>query len=90
MRVGNNYAFNRFFKNKTDEMNDQYQLENATVEGVGSKTLILLFTTLVTSMIFIGLTVRFGINILLYIFSGIFTFVLQLIIYVLLDSLLHI
>lgn len=80
MRVGNNYAFNRFFKNKTDEMNDQYQLENATVEGVGSKTLILLFTTLVTSMIFIGLTVRFGINILLYIFSGIFTFVLQLII----------
>ena len=29
MRVGNNYAFNRFFKNKTDEMNDQYQLENS-------------------------------------------------------------
>lgn len=80
MRVGNNYAFNRFFKNKSDTMHNQYPLENATVEGVGTKTLILLFTTLITSMIFIGCTIRFGMNILLYILAGIFTFILQLII----------
>lgn len=80
MKIGNNYAFNRYFKNQSNAVENSYELENATVGGVGTKTLILLLTTLITSMLVIGITIRVGVNIFLYLGAFILTFVLQLII----------
>lgn len=78
MKIGNNFAFNSYYKNR-ETIDGMYELENATVEGVGNKTLLLLTITLMTSMLFIGITLRMGINLFAYILSGIFTFVLQII-----------
>lgn len=78
MKIGNNFAFNSYYKNH-ETVDGMYELENATVEGVGNKTLLLLMIALMTSMLFIGVTIRMGVNIFAYIVAGIFTFVLQLI-----------
>lgn len=78
MKIGNNFAFNSYYKNH-ETIDEMYELENATVEGIGNKTLLLLTITLMTSMLFIGITIRMGISIFAYIFAGIFTFVLQII-----------
>ncbi len=80
MRVGSNYAFNRYFNNQNDSIDAEYQLENASVEGVGSKTLILLLITLFTTMIFITLSLKTGIHMISYVIAGIFSFIVQIII----------
>lgn len=80
MKIGNNYAFNRYFNHQKDTVDNSYELENATVGGVGTKTLILLLTTLVTSMLVIGITIRIGVNLFLYFGAFLLTFILQLII----------
>ncbi len=80
MKIGNNYAFNRYFKNQSNVVENNFELENATVGGVGTKTLILLLTTLITSMLVIGITIRVGANIFLYLGAFVLTFILQLII----------
>lgn len=78
MKIGNNFAFNKF-----NAQPDVYEFnaENATVAGVSQKTGILLGVTLLTSLFLMGIMVRLGyFPILLYAIAGISTFVFQLII----------
>lgn len=72
MKIGNNFAFGRL-KN----MQKTYQ-ETATEEGVGIKTLILLATTLITSLVFINFALRINyMPLYIYFIVSILTIVLN-------------
>lgn len=75
MNFGNNFAF------KQAENNYDGQVSNvATVEGIGKKTLLLLFITLITSLLMIGTILKNGfLPVFLYPIAIIFTTVVQII-----------
>ena len=75
MTFGNNFAFKQAEKSYERDFNNV-----ATVEGIGKKTLLLLFTTLITSLLMIGLILNKGsLPFILYPISVIFTVVVQII-----------
>lgn len=75
MNFGNNFAFKQAEKCYDVNMSD-----TATVEGIGKKTLLLLFITLITSLFMIGIILKNGfLPIILYPIAVIFTFVVQII-----------
>ena len=74
MKVGSNFAFGRL-----NNVTQTYQ-ESATKEGIGLKTLILLSTTLITSLVFINVALRINyMPIYTYIIAGVIAFILNLI-----------
>ena len=74
MKVGSNFAFGRL-----NNVTQTYQ-ESATKEGIGFKTLILLSTTLITSLVFINVALRINyMPIYTYIIAGVIAFILNLI-----------
>lgn len=74
MKVGSNFAFGRL-----NNVTQTYQ-ESATKEGIGFKTLILLSTTLITSLVFINVALRINyMPIYTYIIVGVIAFILNLI-----------
>lgn len=76
MKVGKNFAFHRVPNEYTMGM----EYENATIQGVGVKTLTLLCTALVTALLLIGIIVRVGyMPFFMYIIAGITTLILQII-----------
>ena len=75
MTFGNNFAFKQAEKSYERDFNNV-----ATVEGIGKKTLLLLFATLITSLLMIGLILNKGsLPFILYPISVIFTVVVQII-----------
>lgn len=74
MKVGSNFAFGRL-----NNVTQTYQ-ESATKEGIGFKTLILLSTALITSLVFINVALRINyMPIYTYIIAGVIAFILNLI-----------
>lgn len=78
MRIGNNYAFNRF---DNENVILEGNIECATITGIAKKTGLLLLITLLTSLFLIGIMLRIGyMPYLTYAIAVISTVVLQVII----------